>query len=441
MQIVRVLIIILLVGLGAPDGAGVLQAGTSRFATLDGPTPASYDAAYGINAAGAIVGTYEDGVGMSHGFLLRQGHYTIIDDPEASSGGLEGTSAMGINTQGDVVGYYVHGVFPNLTLHGFLLRQGHYTTINDPAAGKRSHMGTAATGINAAGDIVGYYIDSGAVYHGFLLHRGRYTTLDDPEAARRLSAELPPGTMASGINAAGDIVGYYLDGGAVYHGFLLHRGRYTAIDDPMAPSDVLVGSQAHGINAEGDIVGFYIDDTDMSHGFLLHHGLYTAIDDPLAGSGTLGGTQVLGINPEGDIVGYYTDSGGTRHGFLMRHARQAAGGTSGGQEPAATPASTGPIFFSRDVEAILQAHCAACHIANNFGGLHLNSYAGLQAGGNIVPGPIFVAGNHTKSILWQITKAAPPWPGGNRMPLGGPYLSDSEIAKIAAWIDQGAKNN
>jgi cytochrome c oxidase subunit 2 len=114
------------------------------------------------------------------------------------------------------------------------------------------------------------------------------------------------------------------------------------------------------------------------------------------------------------------------------------------QQAATTgPVNTANVSFSKDVEPIFQAHCAACHIANNFGGLHLSSYAGLQAGGNIVPGPVFKPGNHAQSIIWQITQAGPtpPWPGGNRMPLGGPYLSAAEEAKITAWIDQGAKNN
>jgi hypothetical protein len=111
------------------------------------------------------------------------------------------------------------------------------------------------------------------------------------------------------------------------------------------------------------------------------------------------------------------------------------------QQAATGPVNTANVSFSKDIEPIFVAHCAACHIANNFGGLHLNSYAGLQTGGNIVPGPIFKAGNHAQSVLWEITKPAAPWPGGNRMPLGGPYLSAAEEAKITAWIDQGAKNN
>src|SRR6516164_10488959 len=83
-----------------------------------------------------------------------------------------------------------------------------YTTIDEP----RANFRTDPTGINGAGA------------HGFLLTDGLYTPLNDPfETA---------GTFAEGINAAGQVVGYYLVGGA-FHGFLYSNGVYTTIDDPL----------------------------------------------------------------------------------------------------------------------------------------------------------------------------------------------------------------
>ena len=99
------------------------------------------------------------------------------------------------------------------------------------------------------------------------------------------------------------------------------------------------------------------------------------------------------------------------------------------------------ISFSKDIEGIFSAHCAACHISQQLGGLNLSNYNGLVKGGNVVPGSIVKPGDHADSVLWKIVQPTPPWPGGNRMPLGGPYLSDSDIQTIAAWIDQGAKTN
>ena len=61
--------------------------------------------------------------------------------------------------------------------HGFLLSGALYTTLNDPSATN----GTAATGINAAGQIVGTYQNASG-NHGFFFNpsNGTYTTLDDP---------------------------------------------------------------------------------------------------------------------------------------------------------------------------------------------------------------------------------------------------------------------
>lgn len=105
-------------------------------------------------------------------------------------------------------------------------------------------------------------------------------------------------------------------------------------------------------------------------------------------------------------------------------------------------AETALVSFKGTIEPTFRAHCAECHLdGNGSGDLHLDTYQGLIQGGSLVPGPIIRAGDHTQSILWQITQPGGNWPGGNRMPLGGPYLTTSQIRIIANWIDQGARNN
>lgn len=72
------------------------------------------------------------------------------------------------------------------------------------------------------------------------------------------------GTVASGINDAGQIVGQYFDVGSRGHGFLLSGGVYTPIDVPGA-----IAATARGINDAGQIVGDYIDaGFSRSGGFL-----------------------------------------------------------------------------------------------------------------------------------------------------------------------------
>ena len=60
------------------------------------------------------------------------------------------TSARGINSRGDIVGFYVAGGQP----HGFLHSGGQFTSLDFPVAGVRA---TIANGINARGEIVGQY--------------------------------------------------------------------------------------------------------------------------------------------------------------------------------------------------------------------------------------------------------------------------------------------
>lgn len=120
-----------------------------------------------------------------------------------------------------------------------------------------------------------------------------------------------------------------------------------------------------------------------------------------------------------------------------------------GRAPTASPLSSrgdaslvAPVSFKAAIAPIFRAHCAECHLdGNNSGGLHLDSYGGLIQGGTLVPGSIVQAGAHERSILWQIVQPTGEWPGGNRMPLDGGYLSSNQISTIARWIDQGARDN
>jgi probable HAF family extracellular repeat protein len=89
-----------------------------------------------------------------------------------------------------------------------------FTTIDYPGA-----AATQAQGINARGDIVGFYTTAG-VTHGFLLSEGNFTTTDFPGASA---------TFPYGINDRGDTVGSYVIAG-VTHGFLLSGGNFTTID-------------------------------------------------------------------------------------------------------------------------------------------------------------------------------------------------------------------
>jgi probable HAF family extracellular repeat protein len=222
----------------------------------------------GLMALGLLLGLAED--------VKAQPTYvfTTLDVP-GSSLGLPITVANGINASGQIVGWYVDYVDPLYHAHGFLFDQGSYTTLDMPGS-----TWTEVHGINDAGQIVGYYQDAADNGHGFLYDQGSYTTIDLPSQPR---------TSASGINVSGQIVGWYTDqsGG---HGFLFENGSYTTLDVPGS-----IQTLPYGINASGQIVG------DSSLGpFLLDQGSYT-----------IGLTSASGINDAGQIVGAYDG-----HGFL-----------------------------------------------------------------------------------------------------------------------------
>ncbi|SRR6266568_1394144 len=83
----------------------------------------------GINNLGDIVGVAANGL-MSHGFLLdHNGQVSKIDFPGAVKGT---TAAFGVNDAGQIVGTYVD---PSINkIEGYLLNQGKFTQVRYPGA-------------------------------------------------------------------------------------------------------------------------------------------------------------------------------------------------------------------------------------------------------------------------------------------------------------------
>src|SRR5262249_52379714 len=143
------------------DAAGtvhgfVLQDGALR--QLDFPGAADTQA-LSINNAGDIVGAWDtDPNTRGHGFLLtREGRFISIDDPDAAP---QSTSAIGINDRGQIVGSYEDGFG---VTHGFVLAGGSFTSVNFPGADL-----TSCRAINNQGEIVGNYFIGDIVAAGFL---------------------------------------------------------------------------------------------------------------------------------------------------------------------------------------------------------------------------------------------------------------------------------
>src|SRR2546422_9476080 len=162
---------------------------------IDMPGKAS-TAPQSINVLGDIVGIANDNAGAAHGFLFSDGEFTEINFP-----GFLQTACRGINNLGDIVGQYDNGPIPSPTkpTHGFLLSHEVFTTIDFPGA-----TITGLFGINTHGEIVGNYMDAAFVSHGFIRDsKGAFVTVDAPDGVK--------GTVATGINDRGQVVGFYTD--------------------------------------------------------------------------------------------------------------------------------------------------------------------------------------------------------------------------------------
>jgi uncharacterized membrane protein len=123
---------------------------------------------------------------------------------------------------------------------------------------------------------------------GFLFDRGMFSTIEYPGAV---------GTIATGVDNSGRIVGYY---GNIFvtHGFLLEGGRFTSIDFPGA-----TGTRILGINGLGQFVGDY-SASGIGHAFLFDTRTFISFDVP--GGDT---ASAFGINDLGQIVGVYSSTG------------------------------------------------------------------------------------------------------------------------------------
>lgn len=96
-------------------------------------------------------------------------------------------------------------------------------------------------------------------------------------------------------------------------------------------------------------------------------------------------------------------------------------------------AAAKPKVTYKEVSAIFQARCYACHNADKQkGGLTLDNYASAMAGGG--SGKVIEPGDPDSSTLWLVVShTEQPF-----MPPEAPKLPDNELAIIRGWIEGGA---
>ena len=161
---------------------------------------------------------------------------------------------------------------------------GTYTTLDFPGA-----VSTAAMGIDTAGDIVGGFVDGSGLTHGFLLSGVVYTQLDCPGANR---------TVAYGINDVGQIVGSTETSTLGLFVYDIQTQTYTTNS-----WNGHLSVTATGINNAGVIVGWALG-SSRDVGFELVGPTFQEINIPNAPT-----TQLISINDSGAFIGITSKNG------------------------------------------------------------------------------------------------------------------------------------
>jgi uncharacterized membrane protein len=242
----------------------------------------------------------------SHGFLVEDGLLRSIDHPRATTApaapeGQAGTATTGINDRGEILGAYEGR--DRVIRHFVRDRRGRFDRLEDPPGGTDLDE---YIDINNRGDTVGFYNDEqGASTTGFLrTKRGRFVDLVVPDSVV---------TGPLKINDRRQVVGIYIDRGGTVHGFLWDDGRFRTIDVPRASNTLLLA-----INNRGQMVGSYIDADGAYHGFLRErNGRVLTLPDAPGADPAMGGTQPAALNERGQVVGVAYDSRGGSRAFRL----------------------------------------------------------------------------------------------------------------------------
>lgn len=201
-----------------------------------------------INDNGMVAGFAFDSTG-SHGFIwTTQRGFTVFDVPGSAPGS---TNVFGINKAGAVVGSYVDSHFYT---HGFLRNgNGHFVTFEEIQTG----TSTDPAAINNQGQIIGWANDGNGGTYGFVRNPGG--------ASETFGVAGAQGSAATAINDNGVIVGWEFSDGGGDAGFERDSaGNVSLITLPFSNT----ASMATGINAAGKVVGKYTDSNGASHGWV-----------------------------------------------------------------------------------------------------------------------------------------------------------------------------
>ncbi len=223
--------------------------------------------------------------------------YAPINVPGAAA-----TEARGINTSGEIVGFYKSASctdydvkVPNCPTHGFKYVNGSYIKLMVP-----NSVSTAIMGVNDLGDLVGFYTKADGSKHGFIwFHQNVVQTIDYPNPPSGLN------TIPFGINKAGTIVGglWSINSNGTFPGggWVWVNGKFSNMD-PSRPNGVAPCCwSVNGIANSGVLTGELFQDDFFEAWFKAG-----TDEDFYMKNGDSFGT---GVNSGHDVVGYTSLSG------------------------------------------------------------------------------------------------------------------------------------
>ena len=273
------------------------------FRSFDYPG-AGFTSGRGINESGLVVGDYSDNTGR-HAFMGDNPPLNI--DPPGTNF-FTGSAAHGINNAGQVVGEYGHVLDPfDSAIYGFIRDpNGTYTSIQIPGAGITGVTRAIAINNNTQVLLTGTALPDSSVAV-CTLPVGPDCFADVPLPITGNIQNVIP----FGFNSSRTIVGQYVDKPPLrynVHGFI----GANSYDATAALCGGELFNQVTGIDDKGDIVGNYLDANCIGHGFVkLKNGMFITIDPK--GSTY---TEAWGISNNGQITGWYDDENFLSHAYI-----------------------------------------------------------------------------------------------------------------------------